>query len=160
MPNILHDLRFSKYPISNFSLIEEKEFIQFGKRKKRDSPGYYDQYFPSLFDEYDCGTAHYDENGWFVGDISCKDLIHPCDRLPWALSISYDMPASQPHKGVRIASLGLQQEEMEKSDVYKSASDALKTRICYVSQVVIFLIALVGLTIGLTVGYNEKEGVI
>ena len=41
-------------------------------------------------------------------------------------------------------------------DTFKSASDALKTRICYVSQVVIFLVALVALTIGLTVGYNKK----
>ena len=39
----------------------------------------------------------------------------------------------------------------------KSASDALKTRICYVTQVVIFLFALVGLVIGLTVGYNKNE---
>ena len=68
--------------------------------------------------------------------------------------------SSKPHRGPRIAPLELQQEEIKKSDAFKSASDALKTRICYVSQVVIFLIALVGLTIGLTVGYNEKEGVI
>ena len=46
----------------------------------------------------------------------------------------------------------------QKSEAFKSASDALKTRICYVSQVVIFLVALIGLTIGLTVGYNEDLG--
>ena len=65
---------------------------------------------------------------------------------------------SESQRDVRIAPIGLEQEDIQKSDAYKSASDALKTRICYVSQVVIFLIALVGLTIGLTVGYNEQEG--
>ena len=58
----------------------------------------------------------------------------------------------------RIAPIGLQQEVVQKTDAYKTAADALKTRICYVSQVVIFLIALTGLTIGLTVGYNKEEG--
>ena len=43
-------------------------------------------------------------------------------------------------------------------DASNTAADALKTRICYVSQVVIFLVALIGLTIGLTVGYNEDKG--
>ena len=61
-------------------------------------------------------------------------------------------------RGPRIAPIGLQQEVIQKTDAYKTASDALKTRICYVSQVVIFLVALIGLTIGLTVGYNEEEG--
>ena len=54
--------------------------------------------------------------------------------------------------------IGLQQEVVQKTDAYKTAADALKTRIYYVSQVVIFLIALTGLTIGLTVGYNKEEG--
>ena len=65
-----------------------------------------------------------------------------------------------PRRGPRIAPKGLQQEVIQKTDAYKTASDALKTRICYVSQVVIFLVALIGLTIGLTVGYNEEEGMI
>ena len=65
--------------------------------------------------------------------------------------------SSNPRRSERIAPIGVQ-EDVEKSDAYKTASDALKTRICYVSQVVIFLVALVGLTIGLTVGYNEEEG--
>ena len=63
-------------------------------------------------------------------------------------------------RGPRIAPIGLQQEVIQKTDAYKTASDALKTRICYVSQVVIFLVALIGLTIGLTVGYNEEEGML
>ena len=67
--------------------------------------------------------------------------------------------SSEPLRDIKITPIGIQQEDIQKSDAYKSASDALKTRICYVSQVVIFLIALVGLTIGLTVGYNEQEGV-
>ena len=54
--------------------------------------------------------------------------------------------------------IGLQQEVVQKTDAYKTAADTLKTRICFVSQVAIFLIALTGLTIGLTVGYNKKEG--
>ena len=58
----------------------------------------------------------------------------------------------------RIAPIGLQQEVVQKTDAYKTAADALKTRIYYVSQVVIFLIALTGLTLGLTVGYNKEEG--
>ena len=52
------------------------------------------------------------------------------------------MPSeSKSQRDVRIAPIGLEQEDIQKSDAYKSASDALKTRICYVSQVVIFLIA-------------------
>ena len=50
----------------------------------------------------------------------------------------------------------LDSEEV-KNENLKSASDALRTRICYVSQVVLFLVALVSLTIGLTVGYNKDE---
>ena len=44
-----------------------------------------------------------------------------------------------------------------KNESLKTANDALRTRVCYVSQVVLFLVALVSLTIGLTVGYNKDE---
>ena len=51
------------------------------------------------------------------------------------------------------------ENDNKENEKLKSANDALKTRICYVSQVVIFLVALVSLTIGLTVGYNKDESV-
>ena len=50
-----------------------------------------------------------------------------------------------------------EEKENKKNETLKTANDALRTRVCYVSQVVLFLVALVSLTIGLTVGYNKDE---
>ena len=37
-------------------------------------------------------------------------------------------------------------------------SETLRTRVCYVAQVLAFLVALIGLIVGLTIGYNKPEG--
>ena len=50
-----------------------------------------------------------------------------------------------------------EEKNKSKNESLKTANDALRTRVCYVSQVVLFLVALVSLTIGLTVGYNKDE---
>ena len=50
-----------------------------------------------------------------------------------------------------------EEKDNKKNENLKTANDALRTRVCYVSQVVLFLVALISLTIGLTVGYNKDE---
>ena len=37
-------------------------------------------------------------------------------------------------------------------------SETLRTRVCYVAQVLAFLVALIGLVIGLTIAYKKPEG--
>ena len=56
-----------------------------------------------------------------------------------------------------IENLNEEKNNKNKNESLKTANDALRTRVCYVSQVVLFLVALVSLTIGLTVGYNKDE---
>ena len=89
------------------------------------------------------------------GSLESYTYYKPCNSI----SKSFFVNMSSLLRGdPRIAPIGLQQEVVQKTDAYKTAADALKTRIYYVSQVVIFLIALTGLTIGLTVGFNKDEG--